>query len=224
MSDKLSPKAASQLLIETSRTFYNRGWMQGTSGNLSLRLTGPDAPLQYLITASGRDKGVLTPADVVRVGEGGVVLEPVGAKSSAETLLHDMVYQTFPQARAVYHVHTVAGTLLSRHACDATGCLVFSDLEMLKGLGFSTHDVTVRLPVMENSQDIAFLSRMVLDRLVPEVPGFMLKGHGLYTWGNSPFEAKRHVEIWEFLFQVRLMEWMREGNPVVAPIPLLQLL
>jgi methylthioribulose-1-phosphate dehydratase len=32
--------------------------------------------------------------------------------------------------------------------------------------------------------------------------GFLLSGHGLYTWGSSLEEARRHIEIYEFLFEV----------------------
>ena len=32
--------------------------------------------------------------------------------------------------------------------------------------------------------------------------GFLLAGHGLYTWGKTIAEAKRHIEVLEFLFEV----------------------
>jgi methylthioribulose-1-phosphate dehydratase len=209
---------AAAILIEAARGFYDKNWMLGTSGNLSLKMTEETDPegLQYLITASGPDKGALTPDDFVLVGKGGIALQPPQAKSSAETLLHEAVYQSFPDVVAVYHVHTVTATLLSIHATDDNQVLTFSNLEMIKGLGFDTHDVTIELPVFENSQDIAALSQAVRPQLNPNVPGFLIKGHGLYAWGKSPFEAKRHVEIWEYLFQFKLMERMLQVNPQAA--------
>lgn len=212
-----SPAQAADCLIEAASGFYQRQWMAGTSGNLSLRLASDTHhPLRYLITASGRDKGALTPADFVTVAEGGTVLEPPGAKSSAETLLHEAVYRLFPQVNAVYHVHTVAATVLSRHCVDPDGVLRISGLEMLKGLGATTHDTTIELPVFDNSQDIQALSEQLPRRLRPDVPGFLLAGHGIYTWGESPFEARRHVEIWDFLFQCRLTELMLPVNASLA--------
>ncbi len=44
----------------------------------------------------------------------------------------------------------------------------------------------------------------------PPFHGFLLAGHGLYTWGCDLEEARRHVEIYEFLFQV---EGMRRSFP-----------
>jgi ribulose-5-phosphate 4-epimerase/fuculose-1-phosphate aldolase len=35
----------------------------------------------------------------------------------------------------------------------------------------------------------------------PEMKGFLLAGHGLYTWGKNIAEAKRHIEVFEFLFE-----------------------
>jgi len=36
----------------------------------------------------------------------------------------------------------------------------------------------------------------------PAIHGFLLGRHGLYTWGKDISEARRHVEILEFLFEV----------------------
>jgi methylthioribulose-1-phosphate dehydratase len=60
----------------------------------------------------------------------------------------------------------------------------------------------VWIPIFPNSQDIATLSLEVkayLDQN-PNTFGFLLGGHGLYAWGNSLAEAKRHTEAFEFLF------------------------
>ncbi len=148
-------------------------------------------------------------------------MDPPGAKSSAETMLHEMIYSCFPDTGAVYHVHTVTATFLSMHAVDATNSLVFSGLEMLKGLGLPTHEATVRLPVFPNSQDIEALAQTIANQLNPEVPGFILQGHGLYTWGQTPFDARRHVEIWEYLFQFKLLE-LKAGVSSPLPVPVVR--
>ena len=35
----------------------------------------------------------------------------------------------------------------------------------------------------------------------PAIHGFLLRGHGLYTWGDDLSQARRHVEIFEFLLE-----------------------
>ena len=38
------------------------------------------------------------------------------------------------------------------------------------------------------------------------VPGFLLSGHGLYAWGATAADARRHVEGLEFLLACHLEE------------------
>jgi methylthioribulose-1-phosphate dehydratase len=51
---------------------------------------------------------------------------------------------------------------------------------------------------------LARLAGQVRDILMADraAHGFLISGHGLYTWGQSIAEAERHVEILEFLFEV----------------------
>jgi ribulose-5-phosphate 4-epimerase/fuculose-1-phosphate aldolase len=35
----------------------------------------------------------------------------------------------------------------------------------------------------------------------PPLHGFLIARHGLYTWGRDLAEARRHIEIFEFLFE-----------------------
>jgi methylthioribulose-1-phosphate dehydratase len=106
-------------------------------------------------------------------------------------------------AGAVLHTHSVWSTVLSgAHA--ARGGLALEGYEMLKGLdGVRTHEHREWLPILENSQDMVELSRVVSKTLNehPAIHGFLLRGHGLYTWGASLQEAKRHIEILEFLME-----------------------
>lgn len=189
---------ASQELINYAKILYDKGWMMGTSGNLSLCVS--KSPLEYVVTASGRQKGQLTEADFVVLGENQSPLFEKQPKPSAETALHEAIYSLVPEASAVFHVHTVTATTLSMQATQDS--LQFSGLEMLKGLGLKTHEATVNLPIYENTQDVAMLASELSERMDITVPGFVLRGHGLYTWGSSPEETFNRLECWEFLFQV----------------------
>ena len=173
--------------------------MRGTSGNLSTLIT--EEPLQLLVTASGKDKGALTEDDFLLVDEGGKSVENSSCKPSAETLLHSAIYKS-TNAKAVFHVHTTNSTVLTMKNVN----LEFTGLEMLKGLGFKTHDVKIAIPVLENSQDMKYLASLVSSYINEEVPGLLLRGHGIYAWGKTLQETKRHVEIFEFLFEYRVKE------------------
>jgi methylthioribulose-1-phosphate dehydratase len=192
--------ALAGLLAEAGRAFYARGWVLGTSGNFSA-VASPD-PLRLSITASGADKGALTPDDILQIDARGEVTRGRG-RPSDEARLHLTVVRV-RSAGAVMHTHSVWGTLLSE-ACAAEGRLLVEGFEMLKGLaGVRTHEHRESLPVIENSQDMEALSRSLEEALerYPDSHGVLLRRHGLYTWGRDVAEARRHVEILEFLLEV----------------------
>ena len=190
--------------------------MFGTSGNLSVliseRRTTNDEQ-RFLITASGKDKGELTEDDFILVDENGESNERQTTnderRPSAETLLHSAIYK-HTSAKAVFHVHTTNSTLLSNYALSGQdkSCpyISFAGVEMIKGLGFKTHDIKITIPIIENSQDMKYLATIAPSYINEEVPGLLLKGHGIYAWGKTPQETKRHVEIFEFLFEYRVKE------------------
>lgn len=194
---------ARRRLQKTSALLYQHGWAFGTSGNYSI-VVGRD-PLLLLITASGRDKRRLRKADFVLIDDHGRSLDPNGPRPSAETLLHVVLAQQ-EGVGAVLHTHSVWNTLLSDlHA--PRGALRLAGYEMLKGLaGVTTHATAVELPVFENTQHIPDLAAQLRDHLATHgaaaPPAFLIRGHGLYTWGRDLAEARRHVEILEFLFEV----------------------
>jgi methylthioribulose-1-phosphate dehydratase len=193
------PKVA-ESLAEIGRGFYARGWVLGTSGNFSAVVAR--GPLRLAITSTGLDKGGLTPAQFLEIDEAANVMRGDG-RPSAEALLHLAIVRS-GNAEAVLHTHSVWSTVLSgTHARH--GGIALEGYEMLKGLaGVQTHKHREWLPILENSQDMVELADRVSKTLAqaPEMHGFLLQEHGLYTWGESLAEAKRHVEILEFLMEV----------------------
>jgi methylthioribulose-1-phosphate dehydratase len=187
-------------LAEIGKGFYGRGWVLGTSGNFSAVVSRE--PLRLAITSTGLDKGGLTPAHFLEMDEAGGVVRGDG-RPSAEALLHIAVVRCL-HAGAVLHTHSVWSTVLSGTHFSQGG-IGLEGFEMLKGLeGVRTHKHREWLPILENSQDMVELARRVAAMLGENlgVHGFLLREHGLYTWGTSLQEAKRHVEILEFLMEV----------------------
>ena len=196
-------------LQETGQYFFQRGWSVGTSSNYSVVVNRK--PLQLLVTASGMDKGRLKPRDFVRCNYDGVQVDTANQpttdqpRSSAETQLH-VVLARLENVGSVLHTHSVWGTLISDHFGDE-GVFEIEDYEMLKGLaGVKTHRHVESVPVFDNTQDIPKLAEKVEKRLqdesLPPIHGFLIRNHGLYTWGEDLAEARRHIEIYEFLFEV----------------------
>jgi methylthioribulose-1-phosphate dehydratase len=186
-------------LIEAGRTLYQRGMVPATSGNFSARL----ADGHIAITVSGRHKGRLTVEDIMLIDAMGESLDE--RRPSAETYLHLQIYRRFPDVAAVLHPHSVNATLLARGRRDH---LVLSDYELLKAFpGVDTHECAVTVPVFANRQDIPALAAEVDDWMEQHegpVHGYLIGGHGFYTWGATVEDALRHVEAFEFLFDCEL--------------------
>ena len=192
---------AGQNLCRVVTGLHARGWAQGTGGNFSVTLEHD--PLRILITQSGLDKGLLRPeTDLVLVDADGRPAEGDSGRPSAETLLHCVLAEHLG-AGSTLHTHSVAATLLGEHFLDRGG-FNLTGYEMQKGLeGITSHEAQVHIPVLANSQDMVALSAEVVALLntQPGMHGFLLSGHGLYTWGETLEQAKRHVEIFEFLME-----------------------
>ncbi|MFZ1015776.1 MAG: methylthioribulose 1-phosphate dehydratase, partial [Terracidiphilus sp.] len=195
---KPDPSAAEvKALCATARWCSARGWTPATSGNFSVR-TGE----HIWITPTGLDKGTLAPEDLLEIDAEGRAVGGRG-KPSAETRLHAVIYRDRPEARAILHVHSIWNTFLSGHF-EATGYVLLTGYELLKGLaGVTTHEHQERVPILANSQDYEELARGLTASLQanPAAHGVLLSRHGLYTWGQSVAEARRHLEALEFLFE-----------------------
>jgi len=192
---------ASRRLSEIGRRFYGRGWMLGTSGNLSAVISR--SPLRLAITESSVAKGTLTPKQILQVNAQGAAVRPKGGRPSAETILHCVIAQE-RDAAAVLHTHSVWSTILSDAHADADGVTI-SGFEMEKGFaGVRTHEHREFVPILENDQDMSRLAARVsaVLRRHPDAHALLLRRHGLYTWGDTLDDAERHVEIAEFLFEV----------------------
>ena len=187
-------------IIEAGQFLYGRGWSPATSSNYSARLSADQA----LLTVSGKHKGELGEDDVLATDLDGNSLEP-GKKPSAETLLHTQLYRWKAEIGAVLHTHSVNATVLSR--LTLADSLVFADYELQKAFsGVSTHECQVLVPIFDNDQDIARLASKVqpwLDQR-PDCVGYLIRGHGLYTWGATMADCLRQVEAFEFLFECEL--------------------
>jgi methylthioribulose-1-phosphate dehydratase len=187
-------------LVDIGKTFYSRGWVLGTSGNFSA-VTSRE-PLHLAITSTGLDKGSLVPAQFLEIDGMAKVIHGNG-RPSAETLLHLAIVRCM-NAGAVLHTHSVWSTVLSSmHA--SRGGVELEGYEMLKGLkGVRTHQHCEWLPILENSQDMIELAQRISTTLreVSGIHGFLIYQHGFYTWGADLQEAKRNVEILEFLMEV----------------------
>jgi len=198
MSDSFEEIATG--LAAVAKGLHARGWLLGTSGNLSAVVQRE--PLQIAMSPSGVDKGELRPEQLLSIDEHARIVGGQGGKPSDESLLHLRIVKE-RGAGAVLHTHSIWNTILSDlYAAD--GGIKIEGYEMLKGLqGVRTHQHAEWLPIVENSQDMPALAETIGAMLNEHkvAHGFLLRRHGLYSWGENLAQAKRHIEIIEFLLE-----------------------
>ncbi|CAA0091396.1 Methylthioribulose-1-phosphate dehydratase [Zhongshania aliphaticivorans] len=191
-------------LAAAGEELYQRGWVPATSGNFSTRLDASSA----IVTASGKHKGRLSPTDFIAVD---LNAQPISeGKPSAETELHTRLYQRFPNIGAVLHCHSPVVTIISK-LVKPRDAITLSDYELLKAFdGIDTHNSQVDIPLFDNNQDISALAKQVDNYFSKHAscPAYLIRGHGVYCWGDDLDSCMRNLEAVDFLLRCEL-ELMR---------------
>ncbi len=183
-----------------------RGWCPATGGNFSARVDDESC----LITASGVDKAAITPDGLIHMQLDGELLSP--GKPSAEAELHLALYRLDPSIGAVLHGHSVANTVLSRLGDEA---LIVEGYEMQKATrDVHSHETRLPVPMFDNDQDMRVVANEVELRQEElwGVYAFLVRGHGIYVWGEDLDEAWRHLEGWEFLLECEMNRRILEAR------------
>ncbi len=188
-------------IASSIRAYNAKGWSPATSTNYSFKFENSE----IYVSKSGIDKSQFTADDFMTVDENGEGTgEFLTSKPSAETLIHCVLYELFPETKVILHSHSVYPVLISQNHDNS---VEFEGYEIQKGFaGQTTHDSTVIIPIFNNTQDMIEFSTVLKenkDRISNHT--FIMKKHGTYAWGKNLFEAKRHLETLEYLCQCKYM-------------------
>ncbi len=192
-------------LAQLVRIMNLQGHNPATSGNYSLRSkTTPDIAL---VSESGIDKSQFTEENFLPVFYQTRKLHPDYShrKSSDETDIHLTIYQV-TKANCVLHSHMLDALLFADIFAGKDHAMI-KDLELLKGFrGVKTHELEINVPIFENTQDIAGLAEKIKPAILAQSHnyGLLLRGHGIYVWGETVEEAKRHLEVFQYIFKYYL--------------------
>jgi methylthioribulose-1-phosphate dehydratase len=192
-----------ELLTELLRAFYARNWVSGTGGGIC----GPADGGGLLLAPTGVHKELVRPEDFFTVdpSDGRVVKRPAD-----ETLRPSECNSIFclaareRGARSVVHSHALSAVLADDLAGDGDHVPI-RDLEMLKGIrGVGNRDVHL-LPVVRNTprepELVEQVQRVLHDPRFRATFAIVVADHGAYIWGDDVLEAKRHAEVYHFLFE-----------------------
>ncbi|KMY52960.1 methylthioribulose-1-phosphate dehydratase [Bacillus sp. FJAT-27231] len=195
-------------LADIKEELAARDWFMGTSGNLAIKVQGE--PLQFLVTASGKDKRKKTNEDFLLVDQDGNPVGETNVKPSAETLLHCEIYGR-SNAGCSLHVHTIANNVISEIYGDE-GKVVFKGQELIKAFGRWEEDAEWEIPIIPNHADIPKLAAALAPFVEEDKGAVLIRNHGITAWGKNAFEAKKVLEACEFLFQYELALLQAKAN------------
>ncbi len=203
MAQKTTESEIRKEIIEAGRILASENLLPATSGNLSMK----DAENGIItITTSGKSKGQLDYNDFIEIDINANPISDSLSRPSAETLLHTQIYKFFGSATAVFHIHSINSVVISKLFADAKE-VKLKNYELLKALsGIKTHQHIETVPIFRNTQNIKLLAAEVDEymQINPEIHGYLIEGHGLYSWGTSSQEALRHIEVFETLFEIEI--------------------
>lgn len=189
-------------LAELVKKLNSSGHNPATSGNYSHR-SNDNSEIAF-ISESGIDKSIFSKEDFIPLNIHTRESQEINIirKPSDETDVHLTIYQS-TEANCVLHSHFIE-TLWFANLFKGKAFADIQGLELLKGFkGVTTHDTIIQIPIFENTQDIKALSENIKGRinLDNNCYGIILSGHGIYVWGDSVKSAKRHLEVFEYVFK-----------------------
>jgi|SRR5581483_3894412 len=191
-----------ELLCEMLRLFYSKGWVSGTGGGICAL----ESPGRLLLAPTGVHKERVTPDDLFVVdASSGEVLEPPADPALRPSECGE-IFRAIIAARgagSVVHSHALAAVL----ACDLApdDALVIERLEMLKGIPNTTNTDRHMMPVISNTprepELTSEVARVLKDSRFGNAQSIGVRDHGAYLWGTDIWEAKKHTEVYHFLFE-----------------------
>jgi methylthioribulose-1-phosphate dehydratase len=191
-----------ELLCELLRLFYAKNWVSGTGGGIC----AVESPGRLLLAPTGVHKERVTPDDLFVVDvSSGEVLEPPRDPSLRPSECGE-IFRAIIGGRgagSVVHSHALSAVL----ACDMSpdDALVIERLEMLKGIpGLSNTDRHL-MPVIGNTprepELTSEVERVLGEPRFEQTQAIGVRDHGAYLWGADIWEAKKHTEVYHFLFE-----------------------
>jgi methylthioribulose-1-phosphate dehydratase len=199
----MSEAQTRELLTELLRSFYAKGWVSGTGGGIS----GPADGGGLLLAPTGVHKERIRPDEFFTVdpADGHVISAPADpALRPSECNSIFCLAARERAARSIVHSHALSAVLAGDLA-GASDHVAIRDLEMLKGIrGVQNRDVHL-VPVIRNTRRegelVEQLEAVLADPRFESAFAVIVADHGAYIWGEDVWEAKRHTEVYHFLFE-----------------------
>lgn len=186
-------------LIQICRLMYSKGFLTAADGNLSVRFEDGS----FLVTPSGRNKGLIQAEELIHLSSEGVVLGGAG-KPSSEFAMHRVFYEEQSEARAVIHCHALFSTVFACMEDGLDDCLMTESVIVLGSVPKAALAIPSTPELAEGLREFARNSQAVL-----------LANHGLVCSGRSLEDAFNRIETVEHFARISyLVKMSRNKSPI----------
>ena len=168
-------------ICEVGRRLWQRAYVDGNGGNLSIRLTED----VVLCTPTLVSKGFMKPEDLCLVDLDGNQLAGV-KKRTSEILMHLSIMKAQPKARAVSHAHPPYATGFAVAGVTPPTCMI-PEIEVFIG----------RVPIAPYETPGTPEMGLKVAELVDEHNTVLMENHGVVSWSHSIEDAYFKMEIVE---------------------------
>lgn len=180
-------KEARALICRVGRLMYQKSLVDGTGGNISLRLSTN----RILVSPSGLATGFLEPDQIVVINlAGNRVDSPSETNSSlrptSESAMHLQCYRQRDDIGAVVHAHPPTAVALTLAGFDFQQCVI-PEMVVLLGL----------IPTAPYSTPSSVENSQAITALIREHDAIMLSNHGSLTVAKSLWDAYLMLESLE---------------------------
>ncbi len=186
-------------VIEVSRRLYNRGFVAGSGGNVSVRVRKTDSE-EIFITPSGLCKGKLKISDILRVDLESNVIEG-NLKPTSEMFMHTAIYKKRDDVNAVVHAHPPVCT---GFACARVPLDYSVDPEIIVTVG--------EIPLVEYVTPTTKELAEKVGQYASEYNALLLANHGSITLGANLEQAYQRTEQLENLAKILLVSKLLGGS------------
>lgn len=178
-------------IVEIGRRLYQKGYIAGTEGNISIRITENEV----ITTPAGFPKGFLQPKELVKVDlTGKKIGGPKNIFPSSEIAMHLAIYKARPDVKAVIHAHPPFTTGFSVARVPLRKKIL---PEIILTLG--------EIPLSEYATPTTQKLANAVSKLIINHDAVLLANHGIVCVGKDIDDAYYKIELVEHFAKINFI-------------------
>lgn len=162
------------------------------------------------IKPSGVSYDIMKEEDIVIVDINGKVIDGK-LKPSVDLSTHLELYKSFPNINSVVHTHSTYATAWAQKAVDipllgTTHADYFTDdipcVRYLRKEEMAQYEKSTGLAIVERFKNLNYT----------HIPGCIVSGHGVFTWGSDSKESVYHATVLEEIAKIAYLTYSLPGK------------